>query len=125
MNTDVLPDSRLRSPKFTKLAQWLVDGHYVTIELEPVYCANCGTPHGYVPIANTSFAFWLCDKCFTTWGIPAGTMVSSDEIYWRRVRDAMMNKYGHVLSKDELQQLAKDGYGQLATLIKESPNKER
>lgn len=80
MSRDVLPDSRAKSGKGvvqTKTPLGL---------MVPIYCANCGTEGGMVPERNMTFAFWLCDPCFETYGHITGTMVQPDQEFWAQVK---------------------------------------
>lgn len=123
---DILPDSRLKLTKNTLMVDWpLGDGTKVRIEIEPVFCANCGVSHGYVPTENTIWAFWLCQKCYDQYGVPASLMVALDDDFWHNVQEEMLVHYGHVLNQFELERLAEEGWGPLATLVKESPIKTR
>lgn len=120
----VLPDSRLRDPKGTLMVDWdMPGGGHVRIEVEPVFCANCGKPHGLVPKENTTWAFWLCQDCFEEHGVPANLLVEPDRDFWDKVSGEMYDHYGHLLNQQELTQLAEQGWGPLAKLVKESPIK--
>lgn len=125
MTADILPDSRLkRADLKTVMADWkLPDGTTVRIEVCPVFCANCGAEHGFVPKDNTSWAFFLCDDCYEKWGVPANLMVESDTAFWERVHYEMLEKHGHVLTADEIFRLHEEGrLGKgLELLMKESP----
>ena len=106
------------------MADWpMPDGSKVRIEVEPVFCANCGKDNGYVPKENTTWAFWLCQKCYDTYGIIANTYVEPDWEFWQKLQHEMLDKYGHVLNQTELTKLAEEGWGPLAQLVKESPIK--
>ncbi len=77
MTPAILPDTRAKRPTGGKCFQgrWWI----------PIHCANCGTPGGFVPEENMTFAFWLCEPCYETHGAIAGTMVLPDEIFWADV----------------------------------------
>ncbi|MGH2359059.1 MAG: hypothetical protein ACRDGM_00730 [bacterium] len=71
-NVLLLPDGRLTRSKPTRA--WFLFGHKV--EMEPVFCVNCGAPGGLA--LNLPFMFYLCDKC-EKWGtLPVPTI--PDEI---------------------------------------------
>ena len=74
---NVLPVCKTKNPTGAKLHKGM---NWV-----PIYCANCGMSGGFVPEENCDFAFWLCDKCFETHGMVAGTMATPDEVFWNRV----------------------------------------
>jgi hypothetical protein len=92
---DVLPDCRT---------------HKVTNEVtvagtlkRPIFCGNCGAPGGLVPSDPNlcDFAFWLCNKCGEKWGEVAGTYTTSDEVFWEKVKQAELEKYGRSLTAEE------------------------
>lgn len=93
------------------------------MECVPVFCVNCGAEHGYVPLENTTFSFWLCQPCFDKYGAIAGTMVRPDHEFWEKVYQEMDAHYGHCLNEIELFMLQEQGWGRLASLVKESPIK--
>ena len=123
---DVLPDSRLtHNPTLgSVMVDWLMpDGTTVRVEVVPIHCANCGCDGGYVPLANTTFAFWLCQPCFETHGPPPGTVVSSDEAFRQKVAAEMQDRFGRPLSSEELglKHEAGDLGRPLELLLRESP----
>lgn len=118
--SDILPDSRLLSEVGTVLVDWPGFGR---VECVPVFCANCGAPHGYVPKENTTFSFWLCQPCFETYGTIADTMVMPDHEFWQDVEQEMLTHFGHALDPTELLILEQQGWGPLASLAKASPIK--
>ena len=122
---DTLPESRLKDRnQGSKFMDWpLQDGATIRVEVVPVFCANCGVDNGYVPKDNTTFAFFLCRRCFEVYGEIAGTYAEPDQQFWTTVREAMEEEYGHVLDQRELMILAAQGWGVLAPLVKESPIK--
>ena len=118
---DALPDSRLRTKKGTVHAVWRINGKSVRVELEPVFCANCGVPHGYVPVENTTFACWFCERCAETWGgVASGCMIPDAEFH-RKVEGAMLTHFRRVLTAEEIGRLQAQGWGPLKSLVRESP----
>jgi hypothetical protein len=112
---DLLPDSRMRDrAKGRKGARWHMGMWWV-----PVYCANCGTPYGYVPEQNCDFACWLCNKCQETHGQIANTMQMPDEVFWKKVEEAQLEHYAQILGPEELLRLLEEGDSPLAKLMKE------
>src|SRR3989442_15330755 len=99
--TELLPDSRLRDR--SKHAMPGPGGYWV-----PVYCAVCGVPYGYVPEENCTFACWLCNYCSEAYGAIFGTMMMPDEVFWEKVRQAQLERYGRLLTDRELTQVADD-----------------
>lgn len=91
---DVLPDSR---PRVVRGAVNRAGAFWV-----PIYCASCGTDGGTCPEENITFAFYLCPNCYETYGALTGTMVTPDEVFWRELHTAQIEKYGRVLQPGEL-----------------------
>jgi hypothetical protein len=103
----------------------LSDGKTIRVELEPIFCFNCGKSNGYVPRDIMSFVSWLCEACSETWGVVANDYMSSDETFWRDVQEEMLARFGRVLTQAELDGLAEqDRLGPaLKKLERESPYK--
>ncbi len=123
-NTHILPDSRLADPTGTVVVDWpLSDGSTVRIEVERVYCANCGILYGFVPKENTVFTCWLCARCFEKFGLIAGTYAQPDDEFCRTVAAEMQDRFGKSLTEAEIGQLKEDGRlgTALDLLEKESP----
>ncbi len=123
---DTLPDSRLRDPKATVMVDWPDgNGGSVRLELEPIYCFNCGKPNGYVPRAIMSFVSWLCEGCSETWGKTANLHQRPDQEFWDKVGEEMLTRYGRALTQEELWRLAHHGSLSpgLQLLERESPYK--
>lgn len=126
MSMHILPDSRLKEAKGTVIVNWeLTDGSTVRIEVEPIYCANCGKLYGYVPKENTTFAFWLCRKCFEAHGEIAGTYAVPEDEFNQKVQTEMQERFGRDLTDLEIFKLLEQGeLGRpLELLIRESPYK--
>jgi hypothetical protein len=112
---NILPDSRLNGE-----AKGIVRGYHPlvgSINWQPIYCANCGVLDGYYPVENIDFAFALCPKCAERWGNLAGTMLMPDEVYWKRVEQFQIEKYGRVLPKPDFQRMI-DSDHELRLLLK-------
>jgi hypothetical protein len=93
---DILPDARLKTvltPKGVKMMG--------SVAWVPIYCVNCGADGGRVPEENMTDVFYLCDPCFEVHGKIAGTMVMRDEVFFARVRDEQLAKYGRDLTPFE------------------------
>lgn len=122
-NTLVLPDSRLATPKCGVMCDWpMPDGTTRRIEAEPIYCANCGKFHGYVPRENTTFVFWLCEPCYTQFGAQAGLYAVPDDEFWQTVHEEMRARFGRVLTAADIGLMSEDDLGPLLTkLLRESP----
>lgn len=125
-NKLILPDSRLaRRPDLgTFMADWpLPSGGTVRVEVQPVYCANCGKLWGHVPKDNTGFAFWLCARCFEGHGPLAGTYAVPEDAFNRALAHEMEERFGRHLSDGELAALAERGeLGRAIELLaRESP----
>ncbi len=123
----VLPDSRLHDANLaTVMVDWsLPSGGTVRIEVAPVYCASCGVMFGYVPKENTSFAFWLCNQCFETYGAVVGTFAVPEEEFNQAVAHEMEERYGRHLTELELYREIEQGRlgTPLELLARESPYK--
>lgn len=110
-NTNVLPDSRSSHPvnsKFIAGMWW-----------EAIYCANCGVDGGFVPAENTTFIFWLCNKCFESRGQLTNMYVMPDEIFWEKVKQEQLASYGHYLTHEEFAKVIDEDNSPLATLVKQ------
>ena len=110
----VLPDSRLSTEKGR------VSGHHPffgKIDWVPVFCANCGTPWGYVPAQNMDFVCYLCNDCSSHWGTQFGFALMPDEVYWNKVHQEMIEQYGRVLTERETAALT--DVNPLSTLLRE------
>jgi hypothetical protein len=110
-NPLILPDSR---PKVQKNVVRLGNLDWV-----PIYCANCGCDGGLVPAEHCNFAFYLCVPCADKWEPLAGTFMVPDEVFWQKVHDEQMEKYGRILSPDELVEVLKDPENSLTKLCKD------
>ena len=114
MNPDhalVLPDSRARDAKGLVMMGGEV--------WQPIYCANCGTEGGLCPQEHTTFFFWLCNDCFRAMGEITNLYLMPDEVFWQRVKDEQLEKYGRLLSTEELADVVAADVSPLATLVKQ------
>lgn len=109
----ILPDSR---PKVVRGRVCVRGTTFV-----PIYCANCGAPGGGVPEEHMTFAFWLCRKCGETWGEMAGTFTVPDEVFFEKVKQAQLEKYGRFLSVDETAKELDNESSTLSKLAREAP----
>jgi hypothetical protein len=104
-NQHVLPDSRLsQRPEWgCFMGDWqLPDGATVRIEIQPIFCANCGVLYANIPRDNTDFAFALCNDCFWTYGRIAGTYAMPDDEFNKKLAAEMQARYGRDLTHTEL-----------------------
>ena len=88
---------------------------------EPVFCANCGADGGMVPQANMTFLFYLCNTCAETHGAIAGTMQMPDEVFFAKLAEAQLERYGRYLAPEEWEQIGEDPSHPLWTLLREQP----
>jgi hypothetical protein len=97
----------------------------VRLELEPIFCFNCGAPNGYVPRGIMSFVSWLCEKCSLTWGELASLHKHADQDFWDKVTFELNSRFGRSLTQQEISMLAERGKlgSALEKLEKESPYK--
>lgn len=125
---NILPDSRLQGSIGNVMADW-PDGNGGTtrLELQPIYCFNCGRPNGYVPVGIMSFVSWLCTPCAEKWGHDASLHTCPDQEFWDKVHEEMMARFGRALTERELSALAEHGkLGRgLELLDRESPYRSR
>lgn len=115
---DVLPDSRLRDAKGVveiRHPQWGESA----VACEPIFCANCGTAGGFVPVGEHNFAFYLCPPCHEKHGTPAGAYAMPDELFWAKVNAAQVEKYGRTLKPHEMAEALKDPQHMLSKLAKD------
>lgn len=114
---NVLPDSRLRSPK---QGVWSAKHQRYMVQ---IYCANCGSKYGLVPEDMVNFAFALCSKCEATHGHPAHFYREPDAVFWDRVNEAMAEKQhangGVALSVEQVALEIQNPTSTLAKLAKE------
>ena len=108
---DILPDSRareMRGQQWDEQFGWMV----------PIFCASCGKPGGYVPEQNMDFVSYLCDDpCAKLYGEDAAVTLIPDEVYWRKIEEEQLERYGRVLSLPELQAVVDENASPLARLI--------
>ena len=114
---NVLEDSRLQVLKGSKRMPWFYDNAWHSVEVEPIYCANCGTLHGYVPVDTTTFACWLCIPCAETHGAILGTYMMPDEVFWGKVYEEVSPS----TPVQELQALTEATWGAFSKLLREAP----
>ena len=110
---DILPDSR---PRERHRARFMNGTYWI-----PIFCANCGADGGFVPEENCNFAFFLCTPCCEQWGSLAGTYAVPEEVFWAKVREAQLEKYGRLLNPLEQIEALKDEHHILAKLAREGP----
>jgi len=116
MAVEILPESRLLDRR-----KGSVRGVFLGVSINwiPVFCASCGRPHGYVPEENMKFAFWLCDPCADRYGAVAGTLMMPDQVFWSKVREEQLEKYGRILNMQELQAAADSPCTPLGKLLRD------
>jgi len=110
-NPNVLPDSRTRRLQKTLQGRGL--------NWEPIFCANCGADGGLVPTENMSFAFYLCDPCAERLGPITNTYMVPDAVFWKKVKEAQLEKYGREITADEMVAALKDENNPIAKLAKD------
>jgi len=115
---NILPDSRMKNP--TTVIRGTLGGF--PVNLVPVFCANCGAGGPYVPAENMTFAFYLCNPCAEKWGAIVGTYMMPDEVFWGKVKEAQIEKYGRELSGPEIVEMLKDENSIFSKLAKDRKN---
>jgi hypothetical protein len=112
---NILPSSRLKSnTRVQRLNNCLGSLNWV-----PIFCANCGADGGMVPEENMSFAFYLCAPCAEKWAPLTDTYMEPDAVFWQKVKDAQLEKYGRELSPHELVEVLKDDSNLISKLCKD------
>lgn len=118
-NPDLLPTS---VAKVQKNVKWFHGANWV-----PIFCANCGKSGGYVPEDTKNHAFYLCgdavgEGCYAKFGAVAGTYAVPDEVFFERVKQESIEKYGHELTATEQLQALADPESTLSKLARERYN---
>jgi len=111
----ILPDSRIKGSR--QAVRGSIDGGE-TMNWTPVFCANCGTPYGYVPEQTVDFACWLCNPCADKWGDQYGLALMPEEAFWLKAHQEMKEKFGRILTAEELQKVTETSTP-LTTLLRE------
>lgn len=89
----------------------------------PLFCGNCHKDSGtFVPEENCNFAFYLCNPCAEKWSPLVDTYVVPDEVFWKKVHEEQIEKYGRELEPFELVEALKDDNNPLTKLCKDRPN---
>ena len=66
-----------------------------------------------------NFAFYLCQPCANKWTPLSNTGIAPDEAFWAKVHDAQIEKFGRVLSDQEIIEALKDDQSIIAKLCKD------
>lgn len=115
--SETLPNSLTKTPvvdhSMSRTGQeWLV-----------LFCASCGVEGGRVlkcDIPNKEeFAFWLCQKCFDTYGTVAGTTAIPDELFAQKVREAQLEREGRLLLENEIIEALQNSDHYLSRLVRD------
>jgi hypothetical protein len=72
-----------------------------------------------VPEENCTFVCWLCDPCAEKWGPELASKMIPDQVFWRKVQAEQIERYGRVLSPDELQVAAESPCTALGKLLRD------
>lgn len=124
---NILPESRTRIPKrVVSLMHPLIRRR---INYVQIFCANCGVPGPLVPSDNITFSFWLCDVkngdpsagCSAKWGQLAGTFTEPDAVFFQKLKDAQLEKFGRELTPAELLDELRSESSIISMLAKEKP----
>lgn len=115
LSLEILPNSLTRNPKVDigmsgRGGNWLY-----------LFCANCGKDGGRVLETDLpkQFAFYLCDPCAEKLGEITGCWMEPDEVFRKKVADAMIEKYGRMLEIPEIVEALKDESHILTKLTRE------
>jgi hypothetical protein len=112
---DLLPSSRLRNPVRVQR----LENNLGSLNWVPIFCANCGADGGMVPEENMSFAFYLCNPWAEKWAPLTNTYMEPDAVFWQKVREAQLEKYGRELAPSELVDVLKDDSSVISKLCKD------
>ncbi len=115
---DILPTSRLKEPKNTVKAAYANMG----LEWVPIFCANCGKDGGLVLDGDYKFAFYLCESCAEKWSPLVGTYMEPDAVFWEKVKQAQIEKYGRELTPGETLEALNDSNSIISKLARERSN---
>lgn len=114
---EILPNSIPRNPKI----DWNLSrsgAHWFFI-----FCASCGADGGRVLESNIpnreEFAFYLCDSCAEKHGEVPGTMMVPDEVFFQKATEMQFEKYGRVLTAEEIAIELQDGSSFISKFTKE------
>lgn len=96
----MLPNSLTTTPK----VDWNLSGpHGKWLYL---FCASCGADGGRVletDVPNREeFAFYLCDPCAAKYGAIDGSYMVPDEVFFQKVKEAQLERFGRELTVPEL-----------------------
>ena len=84
-----------------------------------IFCANCGADGGSVLENDYDFAFYLCDPCADKWGPIAGTYMEPDSVFWEKVKQAQLEKFGRELQPQEIAEELKNEHSIISKLARE------
>lgn len=110
----LLPDSRTREIKT------IFRGG---VPHERLYCANCHH-EGPLVVSDSSyrsFAFYLCNGCADKHGKIDGYYMVPDEVFAEQMKQEQIEKYGRILTPNELDDVLNDPHSTLAKLAKDRP----
>jgi hypothetical protein len=107
----IYPDSRAKRPTNVQI--------HLGFNWVPIFSANYGADGGFVPEENCTFAFYLCDPCAHKMGPIHGSDMEPDAVFFDRVRNEQLEKYGRELSLPELAEAVKDEHSSLTKLTKD------
>ena len=91
------------------------------VEYLYLFCANCGCDGGRVLKMDVphNFAFYQCDDCAAKYGAVVGTYVEPDAIFWAKMHQVQVERFGHVLDEFELAETLKDENHTVSKLVKD------
>lgn len=113
---DILPDCRLKQ---SKNVQHSVGPNAIGLNWVPTFCANCGTSGPLTLEENITFFFYLCNPCAEKWGPIAGLYMEPDAVFFERVKQEQLEKYGRELTAPEVIEVLQDENSSLSKLVKE------
>ena len=121
-NENILPSSLMKNPTGVVRHKFSIGAFEFSKNFAPLYCGCCGKDSGtFVQLDDLgpNFAFYQCQACLDKYGSIDGTYAIPDEVFWQRVKEAQLEKYGRELTPAEITEALKDEHHPLSLLAKD------
>lgn len=119
MAFDILPDSRMKNPLGVIRGQWGPAWNRISINYVQTYCGNCGVKGPLTPEENMTFFSYLCEPCLERLGPIVNTCIVPDQVFFQKVKEAQIEKYGRELSPAEIAGALDDATSIMSKLARE------
>ncbi len=87
-----------------------------------MFCLNCGCEGPRITEKQREFSHgWLCIPCGEKWEPLLGLQMTSDEVFFQRVRDAQLEEKGRPFTPAEILEALSEPHSPLSKLAKEGP----